>query len=460
MFIKKENVRNYLNRNYVFVLSLIFYSLILKLNLFFTINNYETSYSLKLYFSEHLKNDSYILMLLLYFYKFFLIILPSFFIKKFDFNFFKIIIFGLYILFYIPLISFFTPINWLGLEFFIHKESFNESIFAEKRFYITIFYLCLTFCALFFIENKKLNIKTYKIRLRYDIFLKIFFLINSIFLIYFTFFFLKNFQDFINNLSLRNLLTGLNGYIISWFTIIFLPILYYLLHKRITKFFIIFLYLLIFVVLKAKIFLLITLLLIFSSTKFYRNLIENKNSLKLGFMIILIYQIIRALVEIYWYVFEIGYIDYLYFNRFFFEQAKNFLIFFNFFSTNEYLYLTHVNYLNKFPLIYDYSNDYSANILQHIQSIFRGGTPTPNLITLEGYSSFGNYGFLFIFFVLSFLGTFLKLYTDDKNHFLQLTLLIQSLYIIDVPFFTTCLTYGLLISCFLCFLKLEKSNDK
>lgn len=446
-----------LYKNLFFFLLIFLYSVFLSFNHGFIINNYDSGYSLsRIFFFGLIRYDYTSEDLIIFCFKFLLIFFPIIFMKKFNFNVFRFIIFSLYIFFFVPLISFFFPLNFDNLKNFIFVGTINEINFEEKKFYFSLLFLTLCFCVLFFIENLEIKIKTYKKEVSYKNFNRFILLINIICFIYFVFFIFQNFEKISVGHSLRSKLNGFYGYLINWFLIVFIPILFYLNQNFKFRLSIIFFVLAISILSQAKFYYLITIILILSSTNIFNKVLKNENFFFYFFSIILIYQLFIFTYEIIFYNLDIRNKDIFFWVRIFFEQPKNYLIFFDFFQKNDFLYLKNINIIQNLFLSEEISTNNNNNLYQQIRSIYGGGTPTPNLFTLEGYSNFGINGFFLITLILSVIGIFLKNYFDFTNQFLLIPLLIQSVYILDLSLFTVCLSHGLFISCLFSFLKLKK----
>lgn len=115
--------------------------------------------------------------------------------------------------------------------------------------------------------------------------------------------------------------------------------------------------------------------------------------------------------------------------------------------------LSHIGIVNKFTQI-----DY--NIYELIGNYFKGGNPTSNLYAVEGIAAFGMWGIFFSTFLMVFLSKVLSFIINEQNEkYLYLSLFFQSFYMVNTPFFTNLLTYGIGITVLLTFIKFKKKNE-
>ena len=114
--------------------------------------------------------------------------------------------------------------------------------------------------------------------------------------------------------------------------------------------------------------------------------------------------------------------------------------------------LSHIGIVNKFTQI-----DY--NIYELIGNYFKGET---QLVTYMRWkvAAFGMWGIFFSTFLMVFLSKVLSFIINEQNEkYLYLSLFFQSFYMVNTPFFTNLLTYGIGITVLLTFIKFKKKNE-
>ena len=353
------------------------------------------------------------------------------------------------------MVLFFDPNSNIIEIFFQYIDLNSDYISIEKnKFYLFIFILTINFCILlFFTSNnkKKYIIKKFFIFDK-EKFYKILYINFIIFLFFLLFIIFPEYNN-LNEINYRYKLKGLLGYYFYWNIVCFLPTLFLLDKKKILKFLILLSYILAFIIFKIKILILFFGILIFKHFIYYK-IVKSQDLLKILLVILSIFLILLFLINFFsWFILELKYQDLVYFNRIFVAQPKNLLIYFDFFSNNETTMLSHIGIINKFT-------QNNLNIFDLLKNYYKGGSPTSNLYAVEGIASFGIWGIFFSTFLLVSLAKILSyLISEEEEKYLYLSIFFQSAYVINTPFFTNLITYGIGITILLALIKFKKKDE-
>ena len=124
-----------------------------------------------------------------------------------------------------------------------------------------------------------------------------------------------------------------------------------------------------------------------------------------------------------------------------------------FFSNNETTKLSHIGIISKFT-------QNNLNIFDLLRNYYKGGSPTSNLYAVEGIAAFGIWGIFFSTFLLVSLAKILSyLISEEEEKYLYLSIFFQSIYIINTPFFTNLITYGIVMNILLALIRFKKKNE-
>ena len=381
-----------------------------------------------------------------------IISIPVLFIRNKEFNFGILFSYTLYLLLFVPFVIFFLDPNLNMIKIFFQHIDLNTSYISieKKNFILFTFILTINFCILlFFTSNKKMILK--KI-LNFDekMFRKIL-LINFLsFFCFMLFIIIKEYNQ-LYEINYRSKLSGLMGYFFYWNIICFLPILFLIENKKILKYLILLSYIFAFIIFKIKVLILFFGFLIFKDLIYYR-IVKSKDLLKTLLSTLSVFLIFSFLINFFsWFVLELK--DPIYFQRLFVAQPKNLLIYLDFFTNNETTMLSHIGLTSKFT-------QNNLNIFDLLRNFYKGGSPTSNLYAVEGIASFGIWGIFFSTFLLVSLAKILTyLIAEEEEKYLYLSIFFQSVYIINTPFFTNLITYGIVIIILLTLIRFKKKNE-
>ena len=205
-----------------------------------------------------------------------------------------------------------------------------------------------------------------------------------------------------------------------------------------------------FILLKIKILLCFIIFLIFKDF-IYNRIVNSKDLLKTFLIILICVLIIIFFINFsLWYFFKID--DPVYFRRIFISQPQNLLVYLDFFSNNSNTMMTHIGIIGKLT-----QNE--NNIFDLIRNVYGGGSPTSNVYAVEGIAAFGVWGIFFSTFLIILLSKIISLFVCENNKkYLYLTLIFQAIYMVNTPFFTNLLTYGIGITLIFSLIRLKKIN--
>ena len=439
-----------LNLNYLAFI--ILYFILLKLNTSLLIGeilfiNYNETLLISSFFLDYFKSFKFFNLV-----EIMIISIPFLFIRNKEFNFGSLFSYILYLLVFVPFITIFLDSSSNIIEiFFQHIDLSSDYISLEKKNYILfIIILTINFCILLYFSSNKRQISkeilSFNSKIPHQILL-----INFFLFLCFLLFFVTSEYNQLYEINYRSKLKGLMGYYFYWNIICFLPVLFLINDKKILKYLILLSYILAFVIFKIKILILFFLILFLNNLIYYK-IVKSKDLLKTLLNFIIIILIFSFLINFFsWIIFNLK--DPIYFQRAFISQPKNLLIYLDFFSNNEPTMLSHIGIVNKFTQI-----DY--NIYELIGNYFKGGNPTSNLYAVEGIAAFGMWGIFFSTFLMVFLSKVLSFIINEQNEkYLYLSLFFQSFYMVNTPFFTNLLTYGIGITVLLTFIKFKKKNE-
>ncbi len=430
-----------LNLDYI-LLSLIYFFLI-KLNIdHFVFKSYSTNYS----FIDFIKKFN-----LLSFFEIIIISVPFFFIKNKSFNFGYLFSVIFYLFLFIPFIClFFDPSSNLIKIFFSHIDFKSDFISIEdKVFYFFVFIFTINISILFsFLTTTTLPInKTFNYNKDS---IEKFLLINFFVFFCILLFFISKEINQLHLIDYRSKLKGLLGYYFYWNVICLIPIFFLIQKNKFYHYMIILSYFFSFILLKIKILLCFIIFLIFKDF-IYSRIVNSKDLLKIFLIIINCILIIIFFINFsLWYFFKIN--DPIYFQRIFISQPQNLLVYLDFFSNNSNTMMTHIGIFEKLT-----QNE--NNIFDLIRNIYRGGSPTSNVYAVDGIAAFGVWGIFFSTFLIISLSKILSLFVcENTKKYLYLTLIFQAVYMVNTPFFTNLLTYGIGITLIFSLIRLKKIN--
>ena len=205
-----------------------------------------------------------------------------------------------------------------------------------------------------------------------------------------------------------------------------------------------------FILLKIKILLCFIIFLIFKDF-IYNRIVNSKDLLKTFLIILICVLIIIFFINFsLWYFFKID--DPVYFRRIFISQPQNLLVYLDFFSNNSNTMMTHIGIIGKLT-----QNE--NNIFDLIRNVYGRGSPTSNVYAVEGIAAFGVWGIFFSTFLIILLSKIISLFVCENNKkYLYLTLIFQAIYMVNTPFFTNLLTYGIGITLIFSLIRLKKIN--
>ncbi len=430
-----------LNLDYI-LLSLIYFFLI-KLNIdHFVFKFYSTNYS----FIDFIKKFNFFSFLELI-----IISIPFFFIKNKSFNFGYLFSAFFYLFLFVPFVClFFDPSSNLIKIFFPHIDFKSNFISIENKVFYFFFFIFIINISILF---SFLTTTTFPVKKTFNFnensMEKILLINFFIFFCILLFFISKEFNQ-LHLINYRSSLKGLLGYYFYWNVICFIPIFFLIQKNKLYHYMIILSYVFSFILLKIKILLCFIIFLIFKDF-IYNRIVNSKDLLKTFLIILICVLIIIFFINFsLWCFFKID--DPVYFRRIFISQPQNLLVYLDFFSNNSNTMMTHIGIIGKLT-----QNE--NNIFDLIRNVYGGGSPTSNVYAVEGIAAFGVWGIFFSTFLIILLSKIISLFVCENNKkYLYLTLIFQAIYMVNTPFFTNLLTYGIGITLIFSLIRLKKIN--